>query len=113
MGDPDHPDVRKVVVADGFPKGKRCLIVDDLVQSGGTLHECGKKLLEEGAENVSAFVVHSIFPKESWRRFCSGGDRNIFKFFFTTNSNRAITDSLPKEDVFTILDLTPQIYHDL
>lgn len=111
--DHDDPNVRKVVIADGFPKDKRCLIVDDLVQTGGTLHECGKKLLEEGAENVSAFVVHSVFPNESWKRFCRGGDRNIFKYFFTTDSNRHVTGAMPTDDVFSILKLVPQICEDL
>ena len=37
---------------DGDPLGKRIVIVDDLVQSGGTLFECAKKLQAEHAESV-------------------------------------------------------------
>jgi hypothetical protein len=46
-----------------------CLSVDDLVQSGGTLLECAKELLRNGAACVSAFVTHAIFPKDSFRKF--------------------------------------------
>lgn len=110
----DHdPTVRTVVIKDGFPKNKHCLIVDDLVQSGGTLHECGKKLVEEGASSVSAFVTHAVFPQESWRRFARGGDRCIFIHFFTTDSNPQVTSKLPAGDVFEVLPLVPQVLADL
>lgn len=111
--DADDPSVRKVVIKDGFPKGKHCLIVDDLVQSGGTLLECGKKLMEEGSSSVSAFVVHAVFPQQSWKRFAKGGDRAIFKHFFTTDSNPSVTAQLPADDVFQVMPLLPQILADL
>lgn len=111
--DVDDPAVRKVVIKDGFPKGKHCLIVDDLVQSGGTLYECAKKLEDEGAVAVSAFVVHAIFPNESWKKFARGGDKSIFKYFFTTDSNPQVVKHLPRGDAFEVLSLLPQILSDL
>lgn len=36
-------DKRFVIIQDGKPKDKHVIIVDDLVQTGGTLYECGKK----------------------------------------------------------------------
>ena len=87
--------------------------VDDLVQTGGTLYECGAKLLELGASGVSAFVAHGVFPKEAWKRFARGGDRDVFETFYVTNSIPTTTDKLPADDVFTVIDLTERVIVDL
>ncbi|GJS48116.1 ribose-phosphate pyrophosphokinase 4-like protein [Tanacetum coccineum] len=68
-------DQRIVRIKEGDPKGRHVVIVDDLVQSGGTLIECQvmklkqKVLAEHGATKVSAYVTHGVFPKRSWERF--------------------------------------------
>lgn len=62
-------DKRVVKLKEGNVQGKHCIIVDDLVQSGGTMLECAKELLANGAKAVSAYVTHAIFPKESYRKF--------------------------------------------
>ncbi|CAC5385169.1 Ribose-phosphate pyrophosphokinase 3, chloroplastic,Ribose-phosphate pyrophosphokinase 3, mitochondrial,Ribose-phosphate pyrophosphokinase 4 [Mytilus coruscus] len=77
---------RIVKVKDGNPENKHVIIVDDLVQTGGTLKECGKALLEKGAKSVSAYVTHPVFPNDSWKRFV---DSDV-KF-----ENFWITDSIP------------------
>jgi phosphoribosylpyrophosphate synthetase len=59
---------RVVEIFDGDPSGKNVLIMDDLIQTGGTLFDAATKLLESGAKSVSGFVVHAVFPKECWRR---------------------------------------------
>ena len=102
-----------MTVLDGDPHGKHLLIVDDLVQTGGTLFECGKALRDRGAASVSAFVVHSVFPNESWRRFAHGGDRCVFRQFFTTNTVPTVANALPKDDVFVVFDLAERLVEDL
>jgi ribose-phosphate pyrophosphokinase len=62
------------------------LIIDDLVQSGGTLYECRSALMELGAKKVSAYVTHAVFPNDGWKRFAKGGDREGFESFFVTNT---------------------------
>jgi phosphoribosylpyrophosphate synthetase len=107
-------DTRSVVIQDGDAKGRHIVIVDDLVQTGGTLYETGKVLKDAGAATVNAFVSHAVFPKESWRRFNKGGDRNCFDKFWVTNSIPTVTDLLPVEDgVFEVLDLLELIVNDI
>lgn len=106
-------DKRVVTIQDGECKGKNVVIVDDLVQTGGTLYECGVALKNAGATSVSAFCAHGVFPNESWRRFLKSGDRNCFEKFYLTNSIPTVTDILPKDDVYVILDLTRKIVEDL
>jgi len=62
-------DTRRVTVKEGNAAGRHCVILDDLVQTGGTLIECAKALLGAGAAKVSCFVTHGVFPQESWKRF--------------------------------------------
>ena len=107
-------DVRTVNIQDGNVTGRHIVIVDDLVQTGGTLFETGKVLKEAGAASVNAFVSHAVFPKESWKRFNKGGDRACFDKFWVTNSIPTVTDKLPEKDgVFEVLDLMDLIINDL
>jgi hypothetical protein len=50
----------------------------------------------------------------AWRRFAAGGDRSdLFETFWLTNSVPNTIALLPKGDAFKVLDLLPQIAHDL
>ena len=106
-------DKRVVYIQDGDAKGKHCIIVDDLVQTGGTLYECGIALQKAGALSSSCFVTHGVFPNQSWTRFLKDGDRGCFEKFYITNSNPTVTDELPTNDVFEVLDLSSKIVNDL
>ncbi|PIK54397.1 putative ribose-phosphate pyrophosphokinase 4 [Apostichopus japonicus] len=84
-------DKRIVNVKEGDPKDKHVVIVDDLVQTGGTLKECCKALLSRGARSVSAYVTHAVFPQESWKSFTTAYKEQAdpdFRYFW-------ITDSIP------------------
>lgn len=111
--DPDRPNRRIVKILDGDPSGKTCLIIDDLVQTGGTLTASAKALKSHGAESVSAFCTHAVFPSRAWRRFLKDGDRAIFDKFYVTNSNPVVTDELPTDDCFEVLDITELVVADL
>ncbi|KKK90580.1 hypothetical protein LCGC14_2721590 [marine sediment metagenome] len=43
--------------------GKRCLIVDDICDGGGTFTGLAKALREAGARSIDLFVTHGIFSK--------------------------------------------------
>jgi phosphoribosylpyrophosphate synthetase len=53
-------DGRSVVIQDGDPAGKRIVVVDDLVQTGGTLFECGVALRSKGAKVNAAHITNRI-----------------------------------------------------
>ena len=106
-------DKRKVIIQDGNPSGKHVIIVDDLVQTGGTLYECGVALKKAGAISASAYVAHGVFPHDAWKRFLRNGDRNCFEKFYISNSIPSLALKLPKHDVFHLLDISQKIIEDL
>lgn len=89
------------------------MIVDDLVQTGGTLYECGVALKAAGANTVSAYVAHAVFPNKCWMDFLNNNTKAIFEKFWITNSQPTIINQLPNDNVFEILDITTQILGDL
>ncbi|KHJ48550.1 ribose-phosphate diphosphokinase [Trichuris suis] len=102
-------DSRQVKIKEGNPKDKHVVIVDDLVQSGGTLLEAGKVLQSNGAIRLSCFVTHAVFPQESWKKFLpSKNGTSLFDDIW-------ITDSLPhareicKHKPFNLLSLDSMI----
>ena len=117
-------DKRIVHIQEGDVQGKRIVIVDDLVQTGGTLHECALALMSLGALDVSAFVTHGVFPNRAWTKFSrtlandedatsNYGSMAVFKRIWLTNSIPLTTSQLPENDVFEVLDLTQLIAEDL
>ncbi len=44
----------------GDVHGKDCLLIDDIVDSGGTLCNAADALLEKGATSVTAYITHGV-----------------------------------------------------
>lgn len=52
--------VSEVMNVIGNVKGKNCVLIDDIVDSAGTLCNAAVALKEQGAEEVDAYVVHGV-----------------------------------------------------
>ncbi|KAF8016494.1 hypothetical protein BT93_H1879 [Corymbia citriodora subsp. variegata] len=105
-------DQRIVRLKEGDPKGRHVVIVDDLVQSGGTLVECQKLLAAHGAKRISAYVTHGIFPKRSWERFehdNGGNPENGLTYFWITDSCPRTVNEVLNRPPFEVLSLAGSI----
>lgn len=103
-------DKRFVRIKEGNPAGCHVVIVDDLVQSGGTLIECQKVLAAQGAAKVSAYVTHGVFPKKSWERFVHKNDGTIaFSHFWISDSCPLTVKTLTGKAPFEVLSLAGSI----
>ncbi|KAL4573914.1 hypothetical protein LXL04_020735 [Taraxacum kok-saghyz] len=105
-------DQRIVCIKEGDPKGRHVVIVDDLVQSGGTLIECQKVLAEHGATKVSAYVTHGVFPKRSWERFkhdTGGRPDSGLTYFWITDSCPLTVKEVKNKPPFEVLSLASSI----
>ncbi len=52
--------VSEVMNVIGDVKGKACIIVDDIIDSGGTLCNGAQAIMDQGAKSVSAYIVHGV-----------------------------------------------------
>jgi len=52
--------VSEVMNIIGDVKDQRCILVDDIVDSAGTLCNAAKALMEKGAKSVSGYVTHGV-----------------------------------------------------
>ncbi len=68
----------------GDVKGKNVLIVDDMIDTAGTLCHAAELLVEKGAKSITAAATHGIFSKDALQRI---EDSPIEKLF--------ITDTIP------------------
>ncbi len=68
----------------GDVRGKTALIVDDMIDTAGTLHAAAQTLLERGAAQVYAAGTHPVFSGPAYERLASGGFDQI-----------VVTDTIP------------------
>ncbi|XP_022734693.1 ribose-phosphate pyrophosphokinase 4-like isoform X1 [Durio zibethinus] len=105
-------DKRIVRIKEGEAAGRHVVIVDDLVQSGGTLIECQRVLAANGAAKISAYVTHGIFPNRSWQRFehdNAGHPENGLTYFWITDSCPQTVKEVISKPPFEILSLAGSI----
>jgi len=56
----DRPGESEVMNVIGEVHGKDCILIDDIVDSGGTLCNAGDALLANGATSVTAYITHGV-----------------------------------------------------
>jgi ribose-phosphate pyrophosphokinase len=44
----------------GQVKGRTCILIDDIIDSGGTLCNAAQALLDAGAKSVAAYITHGV-----------------------------------------------------
>lgn len=109
-----EPGVAKVMNLIGDVKGKNCIIVDDIVDTAGSLVEGAKALEAFGAKSVMAAVTHAVLTDPASERIANSNIKELI----VTN-----TMSLPencKLDNVTQLSVAPllgeaimRIFHEV
>ncbi len=56
----DRPGESEVMNIIGDVKGHSCILIDDIVDSGGTLCNAADALLAQGAKDVAAYITHGV-----------------------------------------------------
>lgn len=56
----DRPGESEVMNIIGDVQGRHCVMIDDIVDSGGTLCNAAQALLDNGATSVAAYITHGV-----------------------------------------------------
>ena len=64
----DRPNVSAVMHIVGDVSGKNCLIIDDIVDTGGSLVNAAEALIKNGATSVSAAITHPVLSGQAISR---------------------------------------------
>ena len=99
--DPDVPNQVKVFEVVGDVKDRICVIVDDMIDTGGTIAKAAETLFENGAAQVIVAATHAILSEPACERLQESRISEV-----------VVTDTLPIEDgrVFpklTVLSIAP------
>ena len=71
----------------GDVSGHDCILIDDIVDSGGTLVNAAEALLKAGATSVSAYVTHGVLSDGAAERIAGSQLKEL-----------VITDSIAETD---------------
>jgi ribose-phosphate pyrophosphokinase len=80
----DKPDKSEVTHVIGEVEGKRAIMIDDVIATGGTLVNAAERLAAEGATEVYAAATHGEFSGQAYRRIEDSLIREV-----------VVTDTLP------------------
>ena len=72
----------------GNVENKDCILIDDIVDTAGTLTNAGEALLSSGANSVSAYVSHGVFSGPALKRILKSNIKEVV----TTNTISKIKD---------------------
>jgi|SRR5215208_2460158 len=71
----------------GDVKGKTAVLVDDMIDTAGTLKAAAETVLNEGAARVYAAATHGLFSGEAYEKLASSGFEQV-----------VVTDTIPQRD---------------
>ena len=69
-----RPNVSEVMHVIGEIEGRNCVIMDDIVDTAGTLVKAAQVLKERGAKSVSAYCTHPILSGPAVERIKNGSE---------------------------------------
>ena len=81
------PGKSQVMNVVGYVKDKTCIIVDDIIDSGGTIVNSAKVLLEKGAKEVHVYVTHGVLSGEAVKKISKSEIKKL-----------VVTDTIDNQD---------------
>ena len=88
----------------GDVNGRKCLLVDDIVDSAGTLCNAAAALMDNGASSVSAYVTHGVLSGVATERV----NNSVMEKLLITDSIQPSEDVI-NSDKFSVISIAPLI----
>jgi ribose-phosphate pyrophosphokinase len=98
----ERAGVSEVMNIIGEVEGKDCIIVDDIVDSAGTLCNAAAAIMEKGAASVSAYITHGVLSGKALERISN----SRLKTLVVTDSI-CPTEEVKKLDKIRVLSIAP------
>jgi ribose-phosphate pyrophosphokinase len=73
----DKPGSSEVMNIIGDVRGRTCVLIDDIIDSGGTLCNAAQAIMEAGAASVSAYITHGVLSGGAVDRVASSKLREL------------------------------------
>jgi ribose-phosphate pyrophosphokinase len=94
----ERAGVSEVMHIIGDVTDKRCVLIDDIVDSAGTLCNAARALKDAGAKSVAAYVTHGVLSGDAVARVSSSPLEKL-----------VITDSIPATQAVRVSNVVEQI----
>jgi len=97
------PGKSQVMNIIGNVKDKTCIIVDDIIDSGGTIINSAKALKDRGAKEVYAYITHGVLSGEAVKKI----QKSVIKKLVITDSidNQIRVNKAKNIEILTISNL--------
>ena len=82
------PGKSQVMNVVGNVKGKTCIIVDDIIDSGGTIINAAEALIKRGAKEVHVYITHGVLSGESVEKIRKSKIKNLVVTDTIDNSDK-------------------------
>ena len=82
------PGKSQVMNVVGNVNNKTCIIVDDIIDSGGTIVNAAKALIDRGAKEVHVYITHGVLSGESVNKIKNSQIKNLVITDTIDNSNK-------------------------
>ena len=73
----DKPGQSEVMNIIGDVKGRACILIDDIIDSGGTLCNAADALMEAGAASVTAYLTHGVLSGKAVARVANSALKEL------------------------------------
>ncbi|MFN7157457.1 MAG: ribose-phosphate pyrophosphokinase, partial [Erythrobacter cryptus] len=100
----DRPGESEVMNIIGEVKDRHCILIDDIVDSGGTLCNAAEALLENGARSVAAYITHGVLSGGAVARI----NGSALKELVITDSIRP-TEATQASERIRVLPIAPLV----
>tara|TARA_B100001123_G_C15220745_1_gene991148 strand:+ start:158 stop:1090 length:933 start_codon:yes stop_codon:yes gene_type:complete len=98
---PGKSEVMNIV---GYVKNKICIIVDDIIDSGGTIVNAAKALKEKGAKDVYVYITHAVFSGKAVEKIRNSEVKKLIITDSIDNSKK-----LKKDGKIQVVSIAPMM----
>jgi len=99
----ERPGESEVMNVIGDIEGKACFLIDDIIDSGGTLCNAADALLAKGAKSVTAYITHGVLSGGAVNRIM--GSKLTELVITVSIQPTAAVESAPNIRVLSVTDL--------